>query len=603
MRLLSRQTVRMTMLSALSFLAAVSCVKDEETPAAPEIIIDTETASGIVVDASGGVYGFSYTVNNPSDGTQLFAQSDDAWIHDFEYEPGKVAFTVDENTDKSGRSSVLRLFYEKADVVEVTLTQLPSEGAVFEFVLRDMTSTGVTIDVLPSDKTVYYTWNILDKATADELYADDAALTAFAYDVLDQELEDYRNYVDQNGTLADILSRADDLLRVNVLDPGTEYQIFAFGVDEKSGVRNTGITRYDFSTPEFRVQDDCGFEISFDEVLQTEMTFTVVPGDPATGYYVGVCPSAMVDSEGLDGLALQFIRQADVAGIDWGSHSALNYGEMTLNTFDDMGITDMTPGMSYAVLVFGVSGLGERTTEVACAEQVLPEVMPSDMTFGITLEAQTESGAVLKIVPSVKDEPYIAGCLQYEQYSEYIGKDEEFMQYIVDYGGMGVYEGDQILDRSTALIPDTRYVCFAFGYSGGVTTPLTVFEFMTGKPDVGGSASVAFTNVEIIDGSEVGYDGKAAVYAYMTPNDEAAHWYAQVLVSENGVCMDVFGNTFSDTELISLLTDPDNAAKYTDSDYAATAVDWETELTFFAIAEDAEGNLGPLVKKTVVAQR
>lgn len=590
---------------SLAGLSVLSCQQKEETVLEPSLKQETQS---IVADPAGGHYEIEYTLTNPVEGVEIKASTEQAeWITDFTYGEGVIGLEVAANTEGSDREGVVSVTYGSYSSFEVPLSQAADRGEddalVFEFQLRDMTSTGVTIDVLPSDKTVYYTWNILEKSLADDKYADDEVLSEYAEQMIAQDLEDFRNFVDQNGSYMDVLSYADDLYRTNVLDPSTEYQIFAFGVDGHDGTRNSGITRENFTTLDFKVQDNCQFEIVFDEVLQTEMTFTVIPDNPSTRWFVGVCPSSMVDAEGLEEVSLQFIRQADVAGIDWAAHSSLNTGEKTVNTFDDMSITDMQPGETYSVVVFGVSGLGERTTDIACEEQILPEVVPSDMTFDISLVEQTESGAILEIIPSVKDEPYIAGCMQYSQYSEYVGMDEEFMQYIVDFGGMGVYEGDLTLDRSTALISDTRYVCFAFGYAGGITTPLTIYEFMTGKPDVSGSAAVEFVRVEIIDGSEVGYDGQAAVYAYMAVNEDAAHWYGQVMNSENGVCVGPFGGTFSDTELIELLTNPNNEAKYTDSEYVATAADWGSELTFFAIAEDKDGNLGQLVKKTVIAEK
>lgn len=590
-------------IALLAGLSVLSCQQKEETAQEPEFDKITES---VTAEPSGGHYEIEYLLSNPVEGLEVKATSEQDWIDGFTYGEGVIGFEVGENPSASLREGSVSVTYGTLGF-SVPVTQQAEgdeeEALSFEFQLRDMTSTGVTIDVLPSDKTVYYFWNILEKTLVEEKYSEDEVLSEYAEQIIAQELEDFRNYVDQNGSWVDILSYADDLYRTNVLDPSTEYQIFAFGVNEQDGTIDSEVTRENFTTQDFKIQDNCQFEIVFDEVLQTEMTFTVKPDNPSTRWFVGVCPASMVETDGLEELSLQFIRQADVAGIDWAAHSSLNSGNKTVNTFEDMGITDMQPGVSYAIVVFGVSSLGERTTEIGCVEQTLPEVVESDMTFDISLVEQTESGAILRIIPSVKDEPYIAGCMQYQQYSEYVGKDEEFMQYVVDYGGMGVYEGDQTLDRSTALISDTRYVCFAFGYSGGITTPLTVYEFMTGKPDVSGSAEVEFVRVEIIDGAQVGYEGQAAVYAYMTVNDDAAHWYGQVMNSENGVCVGNFGITFTDTELIELLMNPNNDAKYTDSEYVATVSDWGSELTFFAIAEDADGNLGPFVKKTVIVER
>lgn len=587
------------LLAVLTCAATISCDSQEDETPKPTL---RQITMSVTAEAEGGHYEIAYAIADPDDTQQIRASSEQEWIGAYTYGDGKIGFDVEENPSDESRNGAILVTYGNQEFT-VPVTQLAQDGVIFEFDLQKMTSTGVTIDVQPSDKTIYYTWNILEKSVADEKYGDDNTLTAYALQVVNDDLEYYRNYVDQNGTLADVLALADDLTRINTLDPATEYQIFAFGIDEKSGMANTAVSRHNFSTPEFQIQDECSFSIRFEDVLQTEMTFTVTPDNPSTRYYVGICPTEMLDSQGADAIALEFIRQGDVAGVDWAAHSALHSGELTVNTFEDMGLTSMEPGVSYTVVVFGVSDLGERTTAVSHASQTLPEVEPSDMTFEISLIEQTESGAILKIVPSAKDETYIAGVMQYGQYSEFIGKDEEFMNYVVEYGGMGVYEGDYVMDRSSALISDTDYVCFAFGYAGGITTPLTLYEFKTGKPDTGGEASVEITEVRIIDGSEVGYAGMAAVYAYLSPNSSAVHWYAQAMLSENGVPTDAFGNAFSDTEIVNLLTNPNNDSRYVDSEYVATPIDWGTEITFCIIAEDSNGNLGQLIKHSVTPQQ
>lgn len=595
------------LIAAVVFAAAALCsckVEKQEIPADPVIVPDEISAKGISVPSEGGVFTIGYTIENPVEGVELYASSEQSWIGSFVYENGKVSFPVEENELQESRNGSVRLFYEGAKVIEIVVLQQPSSGPVFEFLLKDMTSTGVTVDVQPSDKMIYYTWNIVEKKdVTDDKYGNDDILTAYAMEIVESDLEYYINYVDSNGKITDVLQMADDLLRVNVLDPATEYQIFAFGIDPENRVRSTEISRMDFSTNEFKVQSDCKFNIAFEDLKQTEMTFRITPDDAQVRYYVGLCPTMLFESSTPEDISLEYIRRADAAGVDWEAREALHTGELLVNTFEDMGLSDLKPGESYTIVVFGVSGLGERTTEVSYSSVVLPEVVSSDMTFEITLEKQTESGAVLKIVPSSKDETYIAGCIQYVQYEQYIGKDEEFMEYVVTSGGMGVYEGDQVLDKSTALISDTKYVCFAFGYSGGVTTPLTVFEFMTGKPDTGGSAEVEVTEVVVKDGAEVGYDGMAAVYAYLKPNSSAAHWYAQAFTSENGECTGNFGITFTDTEVINLLLNPSNSNRYEDSEYVAVPIDWDTEITFCIIAVDEEGNAGPLVKKTVIPKK
>ena len=578
-----------------------SCSVDNADPGLSGNMLIELTTPPLSAPAEGGGLEITYRITNGKDPRtpvasleNLTADADQGWLHDFDCSaPGIVRFTADPNPGEA-REATVTLTYPGADPATLPVSQ-EGKPASFAFALSDITSSGATIEVLPVDKNAYYTWDVMPRTEFDKQYADDAALVEEHLAYLSRKLEEYRNTVDAGATLVDILQRNDDRQRINVLDPDTEYILFAFGVDER-GEATTDPARHTFSTAAFKVVDPCTFGIAFARVEQLQFGFTVTPSDNATHYYIGLSDAALLDDSSPEQVATDFIRRAEIAGIDWNAHDALRSGNVTLHTFDDLEIGDLKPDTEYSIVVFGVSTLGERTTAVAHAEVRTAAVPDSDMTFVIDVLETSVEGAIIEVTPSNNRETYMAGTIRKELYTAF-ADDRTFMEYVVEQGNVVLLDGPQKLDRTGALLTDTEYICFAFGYIGGITTPLTYAEFSTRAPETTGKAKV---EIEIVAKTHPSYD--VALYAYLTPNEYAEHWYAGAFYSEGGVIQVPFsGEVLTDAEVIQSLTTNEND-NYWDTEYAACGATFGKEYTFCAIARDKEGKLGPLVKKTVVAE-
>lgn len=398
-----------------------------------------------------------------------------------------------------------------------------------------------------------------------------------------------------NASLIDILCRNSDSQRITSLEPDTEYVVFAFGVNEH-GESTTRPCKYIFRTGKFAVSDPCTFSITFPEVEQLQFTFTITPDDNTTRYYAGLTETETLDASSADQVAAQFIRQAEIAEIDWNAHDALYSGTITRNTYGDLGISDLEPDTEYSIVVFGVSPLGERTTEVSHESIRTASVPHSGMTFEFDVTETSLEGAVIDIIPSIKTETYMAGTIRKEIFDGFTD-ETSFMENLIGQGNIVLLEGDQTLDRTGKLLTDTEYICFAFGYIGGITTDLYKVEFLTREPETSGKAEVA---IEFEYKTHATYD--MAIYANLTPNKETAHWYAGAFNSVDGVIQVPFsGETLSDAEIIVSLT-TNESAFYWDSPYAACGAYFGREYTFCVIACDDDGKFGPLVKKTVIAE-
>lgn len=494
-----------------------------------------------------------------------------------------AASCSDSSTDESSDSQIL---------------PPPAEEQHFAISTSDLTSATVTIkiDFKNSDEYAYFTWNLMTSEDYRTRYASpEELIDEELKELIEVQLPDYQAYVDPDGTLIDILSRISDSQKITGLKEQTEYTVYAFGVGPE-GEATTALETYTFTTPAWEAVDACTFDITFPEedIEQLQFSFTVTPSNEQTRYYVGLVDTAEIDASSPEEVAAEFIRRANIAEVDWSTSKTLRQGVQTLHTYNDMEIADLEPDTDYSIVVFGMSSLGERTTAVAYETVRTLPVPQSDMTFDIKVLEELDGGVRIQFTPSVDNETYYAGTIRKDQYDAYVGRDEEFMNYVVTTAGLGLQQGAYLLERPEgALSVDRDYVYFAFGYIGGITTGLTTGTFHTKASDVS-KASVSFDfSKEAIDG------GKIRITANITPNEYAAHWYVQPWKSSDG---ETIGSIFVTMEDSDLLNDLMNNKPYPDITTKSVDIDEGQYAAFCAVAVDANGKYGEMVKIFVKAE-
>ncbi len=459
--------------------------------------------------------------------------------------------------------------------------------ADFTISAESVTSNSAVVVVEPKSLGDYYTWDVVESEVFDKTYDDDEMLIAEHKNYLNRQLDIYRAEVDASGTIADLLVRGTDRQRIGGLKPDTEYTVFAFGMNEE-GQSTTEPVKAVFETAAFAVSDNCRFDVEFSNVGQLQFSFTVTPSDNSTRYYIGLADGEILKQSTPEQIADDFIKRAETTGIDWASSDALYSGAVTLDTAEDLEIRNIEPATEYSIVVFGVSALGERTTAVFHNEVTTSAVPDSDMTIRLEVIETSVEGAKIKATPS-SGETYMVGCILREDFEKY-PDERAFMEYVVEAGSLELYSGEQIIDKTNRLLSDKEYVCFAFGYVGGISTGLFHVGFRTETPVTDSLAKVDVS--EPYGKPNSGCD--VAVYVDLKPNEYADKWYAGVFYTENGVV-----DGISDAQIITNLTTYESSY-YWNTDYAAGKGFFGREMTFFVIARDKDGNLGPLLKKTVV---
>ena len=122
-------------------LFAFACGENVEGPnkgAAPEIVVETE--SPMWIDSAEGIYEIAYSIENPSAGLKLEAESNVDWASVVVIKDDAVSFVVQANTESSDRRGSINLKYgtAKASVtifqhvkVDVNFEAKTTDGSVF----------------------------------------------------------------------------------------------------------------------------------------------------------------------------------------------------------------------------------------------------------------------------------------------------------------------------------------------------------------------------------------------------------------------------------------------------------------------------------------
>lgn len=119
----------------------------------------------------------------------------------------------------------------------------PPVPVTFEVAVSDVETKSATVTVTPSDANATYYFDVVEKATFDELGSPTA--------VAEKVIADLKEYQAENGAaLSDTLSQGNDSrVYTEVLLASTEYTACAFGVDA-SGKLTTEVFTQDFTTKE-----------------------------------------------------------------------------------------------------------------------------------------------------------------------------------------------------------------------------------------------------------------------------------------------------------------------------------------------------------------
>ena len=155
----------------------------------------------------------------------------------------------------------------------------PGTGSI-AISFRNLTSSSVTVDFAPDDKTETYYFALIEKEAYLSYESDDQLIrAAVAY---------IQSLAEQNGRDVQELL-AEELLKGNIswpfsgLTPQTDYIAYAFGLTAECQV-TSALSKAEFTTLSSQ-SVQCTFELSVTDVTATSFTLNVTPSDEQVPYY------------------------------------------------------------------------------------------------------------------------------------------------------------------------------------------------------------------------------------------------------------------------------------------------------------------------------
>lgn len=398
----------------------------------------------------------------------------------------------------------------------------PAPEGVFTVDVRSITRTEATVVVTPEDKTLPYTFDVIEKEDFEKYYKGSVEAVVRAYIEFMTQQEGYQ--------LAEVLegmrSVGDDYFDYNTLDPQTDYVAYAVGLND-TGACSTVATTKTFRTADLDPVEpvDCTFRLSVSDISVSRARIDVEPSDKQVPYYFEV-----VDYDGFVAAASPraVLEEMLAAGIDYYRSQGLTIGEAIEqlrsvgNDGVDLQYGTLKPLTKYVVVAAGIDQWGRATTEVATKEFSTQSVTPSNNTFDVSVEDISAIGAFVTVTPSNNDAYY---ARVFEAANLEGRTDAEIIAAVEQTGAIDfqTHTGPAELDYSMDLDPETNYLVIVFGYKEGATTAVTRTPFRTLE---GGDPALCEFEFDVMA------DGSIANMGVLPSDETVSYMFGMILASD-----------------------------------------------------------------------
>lgn len=454
----------------------------------------------------------------------------------------------------------------------------------------DITASSFKVDITPEDKELTYFFILSTTQYLSEkgLLDDDQALIDSDIATIRQVTEDLN--ISEDEAWGMFTAKGDTKGKIfDGQNPGTEYQIYAYGVDPAQGWKaTTEVYRKTFLTPEVSKQE-ISFEVSY-TVDGANIEVSVKPSENFP-YVIEAHPASFVSESGLSPDEYftnnwnEYVREYSQYGYTPSMFLSTAYrGEKRAN----MALSASTQ------YYLGVFALDEETalvsSDVAVSEFKTEAVTVSGITIDITVSEVGSRSAHVNIVPSNNDS-YSIVLVPSEDIS---GKnDQEIAEYFALKFNLKYVFGP-IDDDITSLNPETAYSLFAFGLEGGqFTSGLFRKDFTTTAAE--SSSLEVVPSIRYFDYEELAAQDQSAV------KDFAGYDYVGVLT------LDTKGGEAG--ALYAIFTSPMGIDELTDEELGSALVAelpvgreslfgyyYDSEIMLIAMATDQNGNWGKVYR-------
>lgn len=461
-----------------------------ETPDRPlsEIIVGEDAVS---VGAKGGIRLINYEVKGTGSEQTVEPATKAEWIHSFDLSvPGKLFFTVDPNAETESREADIILYCMDRQVsrtICVRQDAAQESGEWFELDIKSFTECTAIVSIIPKNPDMSYLVMVVEKSFRDRFDSEE--------DMCEAMKAELQTNAEAAGLtlpqfLSKVLMKGEQELQLTGLNPDTEYDVFAVGMDY-DGTLLSGLDEQFFKTEELEMQD-----VTFDIQYRIEGPFvemTVEPSVQETAYFFNAMEKSQYDALGGDiaGPLQEALREEIALGVEAGLtveqavYQLTSYGKSSLPM-------DMNANTEYIGYAFGWTESGTINTEIAVKEFTTGDIPPSDNRLEAEILSVNVNFAEVHIHTTNTD-PYVLTTVEAEKWQSLSDEEvlAEFTSGKYDLTA-NTFSGD-FKGRITHLSGDTEYLVFVFGYRAGkATTGLVRNSFRTLSSGMSGEMEFSF---------------------------------------------------------------------------------------------------------------
>ena len=412
----------------------------------------------------------------------------------------------------------------------------PVDQPDFVIEVKSVTDTSVEFTITPEDEEMTYIAMMTTKEYFDKFEDDDAYimddlmwLDDAAYDA-GVELSEYLEGVLKKGAISDTQ---------DMLDPATEYIVYAFGLSN-NGIVTTSLYKQTFTTLSTELTE-LNFEIEVTDIGYDTATITVTPDNDKAFYFVNVFSLEDYQNYGGDESAFAaHINKLRNYYYGLGATADQMVANLGYVGAKSLSVEDLRAGTKYMAYAIGIDERFVANSVATVVEFETVAAQTSDLTFEVELTNIEYDHIEGSVTPSNNDDTYICS-VQYASALEWSESEEDFVESIVDditaWGNIedSLRKGVMSLDGISGLQSETDYIIVCFGYDGAPTTAPHITHFTT--PAATGNPEDLVVTFEV---SDITHN---SVYVTTTPS-VGAYYFTFYTEAENfDLLVDEYGTT------------------------------------------------------------
>lgn len=460
------------------------------------------------------------------------------------------------------------------------------------------------VKVSPSDETKGYFSNVVTDADWVESQKQETGFEDYLQYFIEVVMMEQQQMTREEA-IERITSRGTDEYTVRELAPGEKYWAVAVGISTDGHTTTTPVA-VDFTT-QAASESSNTFEIATSAITRTGASITVTPSNGDV-YFLDILPAGIQDEMPAD---MDYRKYLVDRYMGWGMLEAyLHTGSFTLEA------EELKPGWEYQIAVFGCNQ-GFPTTPIKTETfKTLAGSDPAmfEIEFDCTLSSVVAS--IFCNYPSAEDVVYLFDLITEEDYQRLGGNIEEGMAKVLEARieefkeDVGTHvetidllasTGIQEIERNLQAGDEIRMWAVAVDQQGNTATPFMISEKYTVEDNTSALAEVSVDSYVWYDGAELAQldpanfadlEEFAVLSLKVSHNDKAVHWWTGCFMGDLSD-----PDEYSDRSVIKNLVTY-GLPEFKDAEDQLLATYWN-ENTIAGVAEDAEGNYGPVIRQVV----